>query len=397
MSRQPLPLGTWGEIRVYVAQTSAAGKATKYRAVTNFRDYDGVTRRVERYGSSKTAATTQLKTALNDRSRHSRTGQLNTLSTFTKAAELWLEKLDEKVNEGTRSPGTRDTYHSTLHLRVLPVLGNLRLGEVDVPAVDRLISSVRKHVGPSSARLCKTVISNVLSLAARLGAIKTNPTREIDRIEGKPKKEPRALNSEERRSWFSQLLSDPDAVRKDLPDLFAFMLATGMRIGEVLAVHVEDVNLDDGTVHAGHIISRVKGKGLVRRKSRTKSHERMLSLPSWAIEILRRRIAAEAVPSGPLFPDVLGGYRDPSNTRRDIRLARGTGELSWVTSHSFRKTNATLIDEAGLSARDAADQLGHANVSMTQDVYFGRKVASSKVARALEGAFASNTKTEKCG
>jgi len=38
-----------------------------------------------------------------------------------------------------------------------------------------------------------------------------------------------------------------------------------------------------------------------------------------------------------------------------------------VTSHSFRKTVATMIDEEGLPARVGADQLGHASVSMTQD------------------------------
>jgi integrase len=44
-----------------------------------------------------------------------------------------------------------------------------------------------------------------------------------------------------------------------------------------------------------------------------------------------------------------------------------------VTSHYFRKTVATLMDEAGLSARSAADQLGHAKPSLTADIYVGRK------------------------
>jgi hypothetical protein len=37
-----------------------------------------------------------------------------------------------------------------------------------------------------------------------------------------------------------------------------------------------------------------------------------------------------------------------------------------VTSHSFRKTVATLIDDEGLSARIGADHLGHYRISMTQ-------------------------------
>jgi integrase len=45
--------------------------------------------------------------------------------------------------------------------------------------------------------------------------------------------------------------------------------------------------------------------------------------------------------------------------------------LAWITSHSFRKTTATILDDAGQSARQIADQLGHARPSLTQDVYMG--------------------------
>jgi hypothetical protein len=58
--------------------------------------------------------------------------------------------------------------------------------------------------------------------------------------------------------------------------------------------------------------------------------------------------------------------------------------FGWVTSHIYRKTVATLMDEAGLTARQAADQLGHAKVSMTQESYLGRKVARTGAAELLE-------------
>ncbi len=56
----------------------------------------------------------------------------------------------------------------------------------------------------------------------------------------------------------------------------------------------------------------------------------------------------------------------------------------WVTSHVFRKMAATILDEAGLSARVIADQLGHSRPSMTQDVYMGRKAPTHDAADALE-------------
>jgi integrase len=164
------------------------------------------------------------------------------------------------------------------------------------------------------------------------------------------------------------------------------MLATGVRIGEALGVCWPEVDLDAGTVAVDHNVIRVKGRGLVRKSTKTVAGERTLALPSWALDMLRKRQAGADDPYGPVFPDSLGGLRDPSNTRRDLRNARGSAGFAWVTSHVFRKTAATILDEAGLSARAVADQLGHSRPSMTQDVYMGRKVASPAAAQALEGA-----------
>ena len=86
----------------------------------------------------------------------------------------------------------------------------------------------------------------------------------------------------------------------------------------------------------------------------------------------------------PLFPDVHGGFRDPANARRELREARGHEEFAWITSHALRKTAATILDEAALSARLVADQLGHSRPSMTQDVYMGRHSVDSRAATALE-------------
>lgn len=57
-----------------------------------------------------------------------------------------------------------------------------------------------------------------------------------------------------------------------------------------------------------------------------------------------------------------------------------------MTSHSFCKTVATLIDDAGLSARIGADHLGHAKVSMTQDRYMSRGRVHNQVADLLDCA-----------
>ncbi|WP_084477502.1 tyrosine-type recombinase/integrase [Actinokineospora enzanensis] len=59
--------------------------------------------------------------------------------------------------------------------------------------------------------------------------------------------------------------------------------------------------------------------------------------------------------------------------------------FEWVTFRTFRKTVATLLDEAGLTARQVADLLGHARPSMTQDMYMGRGGPSRAAADTLDG------------
>ena len=117
------------------------------------------------------------------------------------------------------------------------------------------------------------------------------------------------------------------------------------------------------------------------RQDNTKSESgrRLLQLPTWCVEMLLRRTPTE----GLVFPASRGGLRDPSNTQADLRDALERAGFGWATSHTLRKTVATLMDQAGLSARAAADQLGHAKASMTQDVYMGRRIAATGAAEVL--------------
>ena len=384
MGRAPLPLGTWGKIRVYPYHHDAKGKPDTFRAETLYRDFDGRTRTVTAYGRSKTLAANKLREKLKERSETGRRGELTGMHRFSAAADLWMEKLRGMVAEGRRSPGTVDTYERQLRNHILPALGEVRLAEATTPLIDKVIGAIKADVSPATAKSCRSVISGVMGLAVRYGAISHNPVREVERVEAKPAKEPRALTVEERARLIRQLRADEKARRKDLPDLVAFMLATGCRIGEALAVVWSQVDFEPGTVEITHTLVRVKGEGLIRKSGKTRTGERLLQLPTWATAMLRARFMAGARLDQPLFPDAIGGFRDPANVRRDIRDARGEEELAWITSHTFRKTTATVLDEAGLSSRIVADQLGHARPSMTQDVYMGRRAANSPAVVALE-------------
>ena len=379
-----MPIGTWGLIRTYPGRPGTDGKPTRWRAVADYRDFDGHVRRVEASGTSSTAATQNLRRRLQNRSQEGRGGEVTGLTRFSVLSETWVEKLDALVASGRRSPATVETYRRQLKNHVLPALGEVRLAEVTTPMVDKVIGAIRADISPATAKSCRSVISGVLSLAVRYGAITHNPVREADRIESPPKRAPRALTPEERVSLLSQLVADPKARERDLPDLVFFMLATGVRIGEALATIWSEVDLEAGTVQITSTLVRLRGEGLLRKSTKTSAGERTLALPLSAVAVLRRRFMTGARLDQPLFPDTRGGFRDPANTRRELREARGTSGLEWVTSHTFRKTAATILDEAALSARLVADQLGHSRPSMTQDVYLARRAVDSQAATALE-------------
>lgn len=382
MGRAPLPLGTWGKIRTY----PVAGRTKSFRAVTKYRDYDGVTRSVERSGRSASAAEAALKAALLVRVRSGRAAELTGADRFEKAAELWLSDLDGLVESGRRSPGTVETYRGHLDRHVLPAFKGVRLSEITVPLVDRFLVALRRKVGWSTAKSCRSVLSGVLAVAVRYGVLSSNPIRDATRVEGVRKKEPRALTKEQRHALFAAFEADPVARQHDLVMLTRFLLATGQRIGECLAVYWVDVDIEAATVAVDHTVIRVKGSGLLRKRTKTAAGERTLLLPSWAVSDLRVRQAEGFALDAPVFASAVGGLRDPSNTRRVLKQALERAGFDWVTSHHFRKTTATLLDDAGLSARLIADQLGHARPSMTQDVYMGRKAVDPRAAAALESA-----------
>ena len=121
----------------------------------------------------------------------------------------------------------------------------------------------------------------------------------------------------------------------------------------------QNVDLEAGAVHVEHTIIRVRGVGLVRKGTKTEAGERALPLPSWAVAMLKRR--GTTCRHGPVFANPDGGWRDPSNMGRELHRARGSEECTRVTSHVFRKTAATTLDEAGLSARQLLISLATRN------------------------------------
>jgi integrase len=417
VGRPPLPLGTSGKV---LFATLPNGRV---KARVKFRDYDGRVRLVSKVGLSRAAAERALKAELTSRQAPGGVGALTSATRMVTLADAWMA-----ADHGW-STGTQRTYGSVINKQVKPAFGQLCIREVTPGVVSRALSAIAKSSGPGAAKTARACLSGMFALAIRDGAVAINPVRDSTAKISTSKRAPRALTVEETSRLVELFRSSDRAAELDLPDLVDWMLATGCRIGEALALRYETngdgkaiLDLKAGTWEVNATVVRVPGAGLtIQPRPKTTAGWRVIALPDFAVRMLedrrarsRRQLGAEVV----FPPPLTGSLRDPSNVSGDLRqlldsfeceTCGGTGyqleedgsfrtevavarrrvrceegPWSWVTSHTFRKTVATRLDEAGLTPRQVADQLGHANPSMTLDVYFGRQVVSAEAARVLD-------------
>jgi integrase len=380
MGRPRLPVGAHGNVR-----TKRVGK--HWVAATRVRDADGRRREVKRSGRTADEARYNLQDALKERPAFGGS-DLSGDSLLADVATAWIDSIDHQVAVHDRAPTTARVYRGVLNGHVLPALGQLTVREAaSVTRCDMFLRSMRTHHGAALTKTTRTVLNGVLGYAVRHGLIPANPMRDVGRIRGdRAKKQPRGLTEVEREKWLAAMDGDEVAIKHDLPDLTRMLLATGCRIGEMLALSWDDVDIDNKQVHIDWTIIRLeKGGGLVRSPTKTAAGERTLPLPGWAVDVLTRR-HEKAAGRGPVFPDAKGGWRDPSNTSRSLRQARERAGFGWITSHTFRRTVATTLHDSGFTPRGIADQLGHANLR-TVESYIGRAAVSRAAAEALEVAW----------
>lgn len=375
MTRRRMLPGESGEITW--TETSTGWRASQY-----FRDHNGRQRRARGAGNSKAEARRNLRRNVEASLAIGGGGYLPTTK-FEVAVSDWLESVRIAAERGSRSPTTYDTYERTTRTHVLPGLGTVRLADLTTGKLDRFLADLHHRKGYSTAKTARTILNGTCGLLMRRDVMRTNPMRDVGRIEKGETRAPRALSPAEVHAVLDLFDASEYARHADLPDLLRFLLATGVRIGEAIGVRWADVDLEAGIVIVEATIVRVKGKGLIRKSTKSDASDRTLKLPDWAVGMLVRRfIGQDAI--APVFPDSRGGWRDHSNVGRDLRVVLKGTAYEWVSSHTARRTVATILDLQGMSARAIADQLGHARPSMTQDVYMGRRVVSG-AAGHLEG------------
>jgi integrase len=256
----------------------------------------------------------------------------------------------------------------------------------------------------------------VLQLCVRFGAADANPIPNVSKVRKGRQARPRALSTAEEVDLIKRVGGGAGAGRRqgdeaDLPEIVRSLRGTGCRIGEVLAVRRDVVDLDAGVVEINATVVRIAGRGSVlQERAKSDAGWRVIAVPGELVELVelwRARMELvqpfgerlvwvvsaggqwRQVPChelGLLYPSIEGRIRNPSNVERGLRAVldrAAPGVFDWVVPHTFRRTVATRLDEAGASARQIADHLGHERPSMTQDVYMGPGVAFAGAAQIL--------------
>lgn len=350
--------------------------------------------RIIRQGPSKAAARRALDRALVELAGPVTVDKLKAHHRVADAADVWIGRIERDV-----AATSLETYRRLLDLHVRPGLGELRLRETGVATLQSFFDGLKdKGLSPSTRRAIKTVVLGVLDVAVHDEALPDNPARKLGRIRSGTRKAARALTPPERADLLAKFDADPRARLADLPDLVRFMLGTGVRIGEALGARWADLATVDvpgtGTVPVVNItgnIVRVTGVGLIRHEGKTETARRVIPLPGFVVDMLTARRTGEVPDDLPLFPSTAATYRDASNTSRSLRAALARAGHGWVVFHTLRKTAASEWQRMGLDARVVADLMGHAQVSMTQDVYLGRRMLHPASSTAMDAAWLDGT------
>ena len=278
---------------------------------------------------------------------------------LTGATEAFCARLSA---EG-RSPATIAAYRRDLAL-VARVAGELTPGivcrAVTAGLLDQVFSAgavIETERGPRSAaslHRMKAAVRAFFAWAVEAGVVKDNPARSI-RMHRLPRKLPVFLTTAEKKRLLKELKGRTDFSALRDRAMIEVLLGTGIRLGELAALDMDDIDLD-----AKHL--RVRAKGNVPQVKFIKTDLRTL---------LRRYLAERRRHGRPEMEALFLSNRDSRLCQRQIanRLAhwlRKAGIEKELTPHGLRHTFATHLYGATNDLLVVQRALGHRDVSTTQ-------------------------------
>ncbi|HEM3633804.1 TPA: site-specific integrase [Streptococcus suis] len=293
------------------------------------------------------------------------------IDTYKELADLWLESYKLTVK-----PQTFQSTRSLLNSHILPVFGDMKLDKITP-------SHIQKFANKLSAILVNYKVANsinrrILQHGVLMQLMPHNPAREVII----PKKQKittdrvKFIDSKHLKELLDYMESIANEKYQYYYDniLYRFLLATGCRFGEAVALEWSDIDLEAGTVSITKTYNRQINK---ISTPKSKAGTRVISIDRKTVLLLkqyqnRQRLifldvgvgAPSVVFASPTLEYASGDVRSKalSNRCKEIGIPR-------FTFHAFRHTHASLLLNAGISYKELQYRLGHANIKMTLDIY----------------------------
>jgi integrase len=324
------------------------------------------------------------------RAKHARGEQVVRPSklTFAEAAEQWFE------SKHRLRAWTRKNYRASLDRILLPRFGSMKVAAITVEDVAALIRDldgqglatayIENHLKP---------LTGTLGFAVRRRMIAANPcallTRD-DRPQRRERKQDHVWNDDEIEALIeaAELIYKQPASRHNYAPLLRMACFTGLRLGELLGLRWEDVDLQDGALHVRQQYTRLgeygppKTKAAIRRvplSEEMKTHLAALKLRS-----------PHSKEGDPVFAGRTGkplGHRNA--TRRGFEAAAKHAGIEGVSFHSMRHAFASRMIHRGISSTVLAALMGHESSAITERRYihlFDQLRTDDAVRQAMAGA-----------
>lgn len=387
MANHRIPIGGHGQISCHHLQ-----RREVWRARCRVRGQDNVVRTVEASGRSSAEAKRNLMKVLASWEETARgRDELKPTHTLADLMEFWLAQ--EAADPDGPLTNTLAGYRRNL-APLMKTVGAYQLDSITPGLLDR---HLRALGSADQRRKSRSHLDRMFNVALVQGAVRTNPVTPVKKFRTAPKPVvdiPLSEIGTVRQAAHDWCHADrPGPRNHDMIDLVDFLLGTGCRIGEALAVRWQDLDLEAErpTVRICGTITYESGKGNLRvERTKTSAGDRILYLPAFVADMLRQR--HENRPPNSLdavFATRNGTWHSVSNMGTRWRKIRKGAAIDHISFHAFRRTYATQIDEV-LGSVAAGNALGHNDAGRTAEAHYinrAKKPVNDDAVRVIERVF----------
>ncbi|CAB4580503.1 unannotated protein [freshwater metagenome] len=353
------------------AKRRAKGEGTVYKDeargdFTGLITIDGKRRRVR--GKTKKEVTEKLGAL---RFADPVVARLDRSVTLAALLDDWMTNVvARRLADEEIAPATAEAHEWAVRLWT-HYAGKVKLVNLTTLAAEKAMGEMSTASTPlSRASLVK--IRSTLNQACRWGQrhdyLVRNPAEAIELPASKelaPKRDKAALTAGDQKKLMRALKGTQFEL------LFVTMMQTGLRVGEVLALGIDALNLDGdpATIAVVRGIRATRGKGRLSDELKTKGARRTLAIPQDLADRLHDYVIDNA-PDDLLWTQADGvNPVDRSTVRKELAAACAKAKINQVSPTELRHTAATQMVDAGLPLHRVADVLGHTTTRMLQETY----------------------------